>query len=220
MLAPAALVFQLLCTSVSAARTHAVLVRNPAGGPTLRVTAAVGSSSSFRLSVEFIDPISSTAPSAALDSPSLDANRTMSAYTPVTTPDGSGIKTSFGELLIHADGTFTMKDNAGKTIVASTSPPTLTVDDSSPSNGRHSGITMPVTGSKTGPGATGRRPCLSNGEWGPPFTYDPVHHFFAFAVSPWGYAINKYCCATSSVVVSSTHSYDVASKCRRARSAK
>ena len=187
MLAPAALVFQLLCTSVSAAPTHAVLVRNPAGGPTLRVTAAVGSSSSFRLSVEFIDPISSTAPSAALDSPSLDANRTMSAYTPVTTPDGSGIKTSFGELLIHADGTFTMKDNAGKTIVASTSPPTLTVDDSSPSNGRHSGITMPVTGSKTGPGATGRRPCLSNGEWGPPFTYDPVHHFFAFAVSPWGY---------------------------------
>lgn len=86
-----------------------------------------------------------------------------------------------GQLLVHLDGTFTMTDAAGQTVVASTSPPILTGDDTS------SGITMAVTGSKTGPGATGRRPCLSNGEWGPPYTWDPVDNFFAFAVSPWGY---------------------------------
>ena len=43
---------------------------------------------------------------------------------------------------------------------------------------------MAVSGSKTGPGATGRRPCLANGNWGPPFTWDPVDKFLAFAVSP------------------------------------
>ena len=36
-----------------------------------------------------------------------------------------------------------------------------------------------------GPGATGRRPCLVNGGWGPPFTWDPADKFFALAVSPW-----------------------------------
>ena len=32
--------------------------------------------------------------------------------------------------------------------------------------GQRPGITMAVTGSKTGPGANGRRPCLVNGGWG------------------------------------------------------
>ena len=40
--------------------------------------------------------------------------------------------------------------------------------------GSDASITMAVTGSKTGPGANGRRPCLVNGGWGPPFTWDPV----------------------------------------------
>ena len=44
---------------------------------------------------------------------------------------------------------------------------------------------MPVSGSKTGPGSTGRRPCLVNGGWEPTYTWDPVDKFFAFAVSPW-----------------------------------
>lgn len=71
----------LICSvSAPAPAPATVLVHDPAGGPTLRVTAAVGSSSSFRLSVEFVldDPAIQPAITAPpLESPSLDSKRAM-----------------------------------------------------------------------------------------------------------------------------------------------
>ena len=154
------------------------------GGPTLRVSASVGSASSFLLSVEFLEGAEAAEAAEAsaptpLDSPSLDMGRVIATGTRIP----GGIQTAFGSLLIGEDGRFRLEDAAGKTLVAATAPPTLVADGGS---GRD-GILMPTSGSKTGPGATGRRPCLANGNWGPPFTWDPVGGFFAFAISPWSY---------------------------------
>jgi hypothetical protein len=146
----------------------------------LRVSADIGSSSSFRLSVEFID--GSKPAAEPLSSPSLDPGRAMANYTHTSGPEGEGIKTSFGELVVGTDGRFILKDATGKVIAHATEPPVLAKEATG-----HESITMPVSGSKTGPGANGRRPCLTNGGWGPPFTWDPVDKFFAFAVSPWSY---------------------------------
>ena len=152
------------------------------GAPTLRVSASVGSASSFLLSVEFLEAAEASEASAPapLESSSLDPARAMASGTLVP----GGVRTAFGTLLIGGDGRFTLQDAAGRTVVAATSPPALVADDGA--SGRH-GILMPTSGSKTGPGATGRRPCLANGNWGPPYTWDAVEGFFAFAVSPWGY---------------------------------
>jgi hypothetical protein len=169
---------------LATAATVEVVVPRAAGLPSMRVAAAVGSSSSFRLTVDFFDGPDDVAP---LESPSLDPNRQMASSTHVSSPEGSGIKTSFGELLISDDGKFTLKDASGKTVAAATSAPKLSQESAFRKDGSMDSITMAVTGSKTGPGATGRRPCLVNGGWGPPFTWDPVDKYLAFAVSPWGY---------------------------------
>ena len=155
------------------------------GAPTLRVSASVGSASSFLLSVEFLKAAEAEAVEEAsaptpLESSSLDPARAMASGTLVP----GGVRTAFGALLIGDDGRFMLQDAAGRTVVAATSPPALVADDGA--SGRQ-GILMPTSGSKTGPGATGRRPCLANGNWGPPYTWDAVDGFFAFAVSPWGY---------------------------------
>ena len=173
----------LLLLAVSAqavGASYSVEVPIHRGGRSMRVTADVGSASSFRLTVDFQDL--SDGQSAPLDSPSLDANRSMALYTHTSSPEGNGIKTHFGELLIRPDGRFILKDAAGTTISAATESPQLTREVSG-----HQSITMSVSGSKTGPGATGRRPCLANGNWGAPFTWDPVDKYFAFAVSAWEY---------------------------------
>ena len=154
------------------------------GAPTLRVSASVGSASAFLLSVEFLEGAEAEAVEEAsaptpLDSPSLDAARAMASGRLIP----GGVRTAFGALLIGDDGRFVLQDAAGRTIVAATAPPALVADGAT---GRY-GITMPTSGSKTGPGATGRRPCLANGNWGPPYTWDAVDGFLAFAVSPWSY---------------------------------
>ena len=174
----------VLLSSLLAAATAApvqVVVPGRGGAPSLRVSADVGSSSSFRLSVEFFDPGPRQAAHdvGALPSPSLDPARLMSNFTRL---GNRSIRTAFGELTIDQVGRFTLKDAEGNDVAHATGPPTLSKEATG-----HEGITMPVSGSKTGPGANGRRPCLVNGGWGPPFTWDPVDKFFAFAVSPWSY---------------------------------
>ena len=156
------------------------------GAPALRVSASVGSASSFLLSVELLEAVEAEAAveeasaPTPLESSSLDPARAMARGKVVP----GGVRTAFGALLIGDDGRFALQDSAGRTVVAATSPPALVADDGA--SGRQ-GILMPTSGSKTGPGATGRRPCLANGNWGPPYTWDAVDGFFAFAVSPWGY---------------------------------
>ena len=172
--------FALVGLSSRAAGGGAVVVSVPgiAGAPDMVVTADVGSSSAFRLGVEFSGGSAAAAASAALPSPSLDAARAMANATRVTGPDGVGLRASFGELLVAADGRFTLRDSGGRLVARATGPPAL-----APEATGHDGITMPVSGSKTGPGANGRRPCLVNGGWGPPFHWDQEDNFFAFAVS-------------------------------------
>ena len=139
---------------------HVVTVAGRAdGSPTLRVTADIGSASAFRLSVDFVAP-GTSGDMAPLDSPSLDSTRAMANFTHVDSAEGSGIKTAFGELLVSKAGLFTLKDASGKVVAAAKSAPTLSTEATG-----NVGITMAVSGSKTGPGATGRRPCLVNGGW-------------------------------------------------------
>ena len=126
----------------------------------LRVSVSVGSASAFRLTVDFGGAESAGGSSTALPSPSLDADRAMANFTRVSGPDGVGIRTGFGELVVSSDGRFTLKDAAGNTVAAASAVPSLAEEGSG-----HAGITMPVSGSKNGPGATGRRPCLVNGGW-------------------------------------------------------
>eukprot|EP01047_Picozoa_sp_COSAG01_P062658 COSAG01_NODE_8001_length_2958_cov_1.785939_1_plen_166_part_00 len=162
----------LMPTAVAAlallpAAAAAYVVTVPAGGGdgsspsySMRVTATVGSETAFRLTVEFADGGSPDNSSfQSIPSPSLDPSRAMANFTRVSpsSPEGGGIQTAFGQLLISADGRFTLKDAAGKTVAAATAAPTLATEASS---GHRPAITMRVSGSKTGPGATGRRPCL------------------------------------------------------------
>jgi hypothetical protein len=155
----------LLAGTASAAVVVQVAGRD--GGLPMFVTAAVGSSSAFRLSVEF----AATATAAPLSSPSLDAGRALAKGTKTSGPNGSvGIKTSFGELRIDRDGRFELFDADGARVAHATAKgPAISTEATG-----YQGITMGVSGSKTGPGANGRRPCLTNGGWGPPYTWDPV----------------------------------------------
>ena len=164
------------CTAFSpdnrAPHASVIVPAASAGAPTLRVSASVGSASSFLLSVEFLEPVGTEAAEEAaapapLESSSLDPARAMASGTLVP----GGVRAAFGALLIGDDGRFALKDAAGRTVVAATSPPALVADDGA--SGRQ-GILMATNGSKTGPGATGRRPCLANGNWGPPYTWDAV----------------------------------------------
>jgi alpha-glucosidase len=170
----------LVAHQQQAAGGGAVVVSVPgiAGAPDMVVTADVGSSSAFRLGVEFSGDNAAVAASAALPSPSLDAARAMANATRVSGPDGVGLLTSFGELLVAADGRFTLRDAGGHLVARAIGPPALAAEATG-----HDGITMPVSGSKSGPGANGRRPCLVNGGWGPNFHWDQEDNFFAFAVS-------------------------------------
>ena len=87
------------------------------GAPTLRVSASVGSASSFRLSVEFLEGAEAEAAEEAdaapqpLDSPSLDAGRAMASGKLVP----GGVRTAFGALLIGGDGRFVLQAAAGTT---------------------------------------------------------------------------------------------------------
>ena len=85
------------------------------GAPTLRVSASVGSASSFRLSVEFLEGAEAEAAEEAdaaptpLDSPSLDAARAMASGKLIP----GGVRTAFGALLIGDDGRFVLQAAAG-----------------------------------------------------------------------------------------------------------
>lgn len=137
----------------------------------------VGSMSSFRLGISFSAEQGGSNP---LPSPSLAGNRSFAPFTKVTTPHGTGVKTSFGSLVADNTGVWTLSDAAGKVVVSADGPATLDPAETGT-------ITSKVRGaSGTGPGAAGP-PCLSNGGFAPPYTWDPVAQFFAFAVSPWNY---------------------------------
>jgi hypothetical protein len=141
--------------------------------PVLRVSTEVGSVSSFRLGVEFIAAaeyalLGAGDTTSPIDSPSLDTGREMAHFKPATEGGLVGIQTSFGKLLVDPEtGMFTLKDAAGATLAAATAPPVLALEAVPDPAGY---ITMPVSGSKTGPGATGRRPCLVNGAYDPQVT--------------------------------------------------
>ena len=76
-------------------------------------------------------------------------------------PDGVGLKTAFGSLVVAKDGRGRRGQDGGEALA----PPARSTEATG-----HAGITMKVSGSKTGPGANGRRPCLVNGGWAPPYT--------------------------------------------------
>ena len=96
----------------------------PAAGPgalTLRVSASVGSASSFRLSVEFLEGAEAEAAEEAsaptpLDSSSIDAGRAMASGKLII----GGVRTAFGALLIGGDGRFVLQDAAGTLTLALT----------------------------------------------------------------------------------------------------
>ena len=149
IMAAAAVLAAIAAGVVASARGPAPGVsRNPAAvvvevSPTLHVSVSVGSRTSFRLSVNFGG---SRAAAAALPSPSLDAGRAMANFSRVSGgADGEGIRTDFGEILVRSDGRFTLKDASGNIISAALAPPSLATEATG-----HAGITMPVSGSKTG----------------------------------------------------------------------
>ena len=161
--------------AVCAVVSDAAIVTAPGpDGSTL--TIEVASASSFRLGVRFggwgVD---------ALASPMLDPARARAPSSPVTWPVGgfTGLQTSFGALLVSTDGSgaWVLVDASNKTLVSSDGPPALVAGGP----GRDDGIALPVAGPSAFDGPD--RPCLSNGDFGPPYYYNRDAAFFAFAVS-------------------------------------
>jgi hypothetical protein len=135
----------------------------------------VGSSSSFRLGVSF--ETDATKPGGASPLPSASVEATPAApSTSVAWGGMTGVKTSFGALLVSPAGDWTLYDDANATILQG-SAPVLTSDDSVGT------IQLPV---KNGTGMHGgAEPCLSNGIFAPNYYWDSEAGFLAFAVSPW-----------------------------------
>ena len=83
------------------------------------LTVAVGSESAFLLSARFDGW--ATAP---LDSPSLDGSRALAPSTPVAMNGMTGLRTSFGSLLVATDGSgsWVLLDAANATLVSGAAP--------------------------------------------------------------------------------------------------
>lgn len=114
----------------------------------------------------------------ALPSPSLDPNRTMSAFHRVAWGGMAGVATAYGALLASPTGNWIMYDASNQTLLSSAAPPTL----SSAGFG-----TVRLTLTQEGAAKGTAEPCLGNGIFAPPFFWDRTDGALAFAVSPWEY---------------------------------
>lgn len=142
------------------------------------LTVAVGSESAFLLSARFDGW--ATAP---LDSPSLDGSRALAPSTPVAMNGMTGLRTSFGSLLVATDGSgsWVLLDAANATLVSGAAPQQV-------ANGAGAaGVLLPVAGAGAGGGPLQTDNCLNNGDFGPPFYYNSEAGYLAFPVSAWLY---------------------------------
>lgn len=142
------------------------------------LTVEVASPSSFRLGVRF-----GGWGAPALSSPMLDPARAPAPSTPVSWGGMTGLQTSFGSLLVATDGSgaWALFDAANTSLVRSGGPPAFVVGGP----GRDDGIALPVAGASAADGPD--RPCLSNGDFGPPFYFNRNASLLAFGVSAWSY---------------------------------
>jgi len=157
--------------AAAAAAAEPVAVALPSGG---KLVAAVASSSSFRLGVSFETDASKPGGTTPLPSASVEATP-PAASTAVSWGGKTGVKTSFGALLVSPTGDWALYDATNETILQG-SAPTLTADDIGT-------IQLPVTNGTGMHG--GAEPCLSNGIFAPNYYWDSEAGFLAFAVSPW-----------------------------------
>eukprot|EP00035_Acanthoeca_spectabilis_P009871 m.173747 g.173747 ORF g.173747 m.173747 type:complete len:864 (+) comp14861_c0_seq3:88-2679(+) len=167
-----------------------------------RMAAEVGSASGFRLGVSFQVANNGSRYAASHDlntpplvSPSLDPNRRMANFTRVTDKGRgtAGVKTTFGSLVVSVQsGHWELLSPSGSVVAAAAGPPSFSADSYGGS------ITLPATGSKSGIGATGRRPCLTNGGWGTPYTWDEAEGWLAYAVPQWQWDPEYIHCAPCS----------------------
>lgn len=147
-----------LCAAIAARLEDVGLgaeVSVPLAGENGVLTVAVGSASSFRLSVRF-----GGWANASLPSPSLDASRAFAPSSPASAPGMAGLRTSFGTLLLATDGSgaWTLADAAGVELVASAGPPAQVADAAG-----EAGILLPVRGVGVADGPDRSASCLNNG---------------------------------------------------------
>ena len=135
----------------------------------------VATSTAFRLGVGF----NGASPTAAIVSPSVAADSSAAPSTTVSWGGMSGLSSSFGALLAGSDGSWALYDHHNNSLAHSTSPIT--------SNG--AAISAPSSGAR---GAA--QPCLSNGNFGPPFFHDAANEFLVYAVSGVDHDVEKIHC--------------------------
>jgi hypothetical protein len=143
----------------------------------LQLVAEVASSSSFRLGVRF----GGWAP-AALNSTGL-APTGPAPSEPVSWGGMTGVRTSFGALLVSQAGAWALYDAANNTLVSSGGPPT----QSAGSGSADGGIVLPVSGTAAAMGPSRGDNCLGNGDFGPPYYYNRAGGYLSFGVSAWFY---------------------------------
>lgn len=148
----------------------------PGGGS---LTIAVGSLSAFRLSVDF----RAKDDTAALESLSLDPDRSYAGATHVHWGGMRGLRADFGALLVVDDGNWVLYDAANRTVLESSAerrelgegggaPPARIARGA-----EEDAVALFVDAS---PGAGS--PCLGNDQFGSPFTWNRAHRYLAFAV--------------------------------------
>ena len=151
----------------------------------LTLVAEVASSSSFRLGVRFDgwapEALSTTGLAPTAPAPS----------TPVSWGGMTGVRTSFGALLVSsATGSWVLYDAANNSLVAGAGPPTQNAGAANVD----AGIVLPVAGIAAVEGPSRNDNCLGNGDFGPPFYYNRAGKYLSFAVSSWFFDPNHPHC--------------------------
>lgn len=145
-----------------------LLVASAYRGAAVQVTVEVASLSAFRLGVRF-----GSMPPAALPSPSLAPNRTVASSSKVSWGGMSGLQTSFGALLVGADGSWVLYDSHNNTVLRSDGPPAFVDEDGGT-------VQLPVKGvTATAP----NQACAGNGNVAPAFFWSNEDKFLALPVS-------------------------------------
>ena len=142
------------------------------------LTVSVGSASSFLLSARFDGWAA-----APLDSPSLDGGRSFAPSVPVEMNGMTGLRTSFGSLLVSTDGSgsWALLDAANATLVSGAAP------QQAANGAGAAGVLLPVAGAGAGGGPLQTDNCLNNGDFSAPFYYNAEGAYLAFPVSSWLY---------------------------------
>lgn len=141
------------------------------------LTVSIGSLSSFRLSVRL-----GAWGANPLDTPSLDETREFAPGTAVSWGGSYGLSASFGALLVSPSGSWALYDAANNTLVSSSAPPSP-----APNGVGEGGVLFPVQGPGALQGPSQVDNCLNNGDFGPPFFYNPAGGYLSFPVSSWLY---------------------------------